>query len=44
MNRHQVIAPPKPQSREEAGKAEHVIEMGVCQQDSVKASETGAAA
>jgi hypothetical protein len=29
MNRHQVIAPPKPKSRKEAGNAEHMIEVAM---------------
>ena len=42
MDRHRVIALSQPQSREETGNAEHVIEMTVGQEDPVEPSETGA--
>jgi hypothetical protein len=44
MNRHQVIASPKPQSGKEAGNAEHVVKVAVGQHDPVDPSEARAAA
>jgi hypothetical protein len=43
MDRHEVVAPPQPQGRKEAGNAEHVIEMAVRQQEPVEPSESGTA-
>jgi hypothetical protein len=44
MNRHRVVAAAEPQSRKQAGNAEHVVEMGVGQQDPVEPPEADAAA
>ena len=43
VDRHDIGALPQPQRRKQAGNAEHMVEMAVCQQEPIEPSEAGAA-